>query len=68
MQFHIEIDEPKLMVWLAEGDPQWAAAARDHASVQTRDAILAEAPQRMASHQRLADHIYGRWLDVGSAA
>jgi GMP synthase-like glutamine amidotransferase len=68
MQFHIEIDEPKLMVWLAEGDPQWAAAARDHASVQTRDAILAEAPRRMASHQLLADHIYGRWLGVGSAA
>ncbi len=67
MQFHIEIDETKLAVWLAEGDPQWAAAARAHPTVQTREGILAQAGRELAAHQRLADRIYGRWLDPEAA-
>lgn len=62
MQFHIEIDDAKLALWLDEGDPLWAAAARAHASVQTRDVILAQAPSRMPAHQALADRVYTRWL------
>jgi GMP synthase-like glutamine amidotransferase len=67
MQFHIEIDEAKLALWLDEGDPQWAAAASRYGTVQLRDTILAEAPRRMPLHQQLADRIYARWLGIDSA-
>lgn len=62
MQFHIEIDVAKLALWLDEGDPLWAAAARAHDSVQARDAILAQAPSCMPAHHSLADRVYTRWL------
>lgn len=62
MQFHIEIDEPKLHRWLDEGDPLWAPAASLHPTVQTRDAILDDVARHLGAHQRLADRIYARWL------
>jgi GMP synthase-like glutamine amidotransferase len=64
MQFHVEIDEPKLQRWLDDGDPSWADALAQHGStVQSKAGILADASPRMATHQRLADQIYGRWLE-----
>ena len=63
MQFHIEIDEPKLHRWLDEGDPLWAPAARLHPTVQAREAILSDAVRHLGAHQRLADRIYARWLE-----
>jgi len=63
MQFHVEIDEPKLQRWLDDGDPSWAGAlVRHRGTVQDKADILADARHRMAPHQRLADQIYGRWL------
>jgi GMP synthase-like glutamine amidotransferase len=69
MQFHVEIDEPKLQRWLDDGDPSWADALAQHGStVQSKAGILAEAAQRMATHQRLADRIYGCWWEHVRAA
>lgn len=69
MQFHIEIDAPKLQRWLDMGDPSWPDALDRHRhSVQDKATILAEASQRMAAHQRLADRIYGQWITGASAA
>jgi GMP synthase-like glutamine amidotransferase len=63
MQFHIEIDEAKLRRWLDDGDPAWAQALTLHASsVQDKATILAQAKQRLQTHQRLADRLYGRWI------
>lgn len=67
MQFHIEIDESKLQRWLEEGDGKWADAARDHPTVQTREAILSEVTQHISAHQHLADRIYSRWLGLESS-
>jgi GMP synthase-like glutamine amidotransferase len=63
MQFHIEIDEAKLRRGLDDGDPAWAQALTLHASsVQDKATILAQAKQRLQTHQRLADRLYGRWI------
>ncbi|MEI8267823.1 MAG: type 1 glutamine amidotransferase [Betaproteobacteria bacterium] len=63
IQFHVEIDEAKLQRWLDDGDPAWAEALAQHAgSVQDKATILAHAKQRLLTHQRLADRLYGRWI------
>lgn len=63
MQFHIEIDEEKLLRWLDMGDPAWQDALVQHAhTVQDKATILAEAQHRLCAHQRLADRIYSRWI------
>ena len=62
MQFHIEIDEPKLQCWLDQGDPSWHDALAQHRlTVQDKASILAQASSRMQAHQQLADRVYGRW-------
>jgi len=62
MQFHVEIDEPKLQRWLDDGDPSWAGALERHPdTVQSKEDILSDAKHRMGPHQELADAVYGRW-------
>ena len=69
MQFHIEIDHPKLQRWLDEGDPSWHAALAMHAgSVQDKGAILSTASHHMSDHQALADRIYARWVRGGASS
>lgn len=70
MQFHIEIDEEKLQAWLDMGDPGWQDALAQHPkTVQDKVTILADAQHRLMAHQRLADRIYGRWMEhAGSAS
>lgn len=63
MQFHVEIDAPKLQRWLLEDDPLWERALASHASVQDQAAIRAEALACMSVHQLLADHVYTRWAE-----
>jgi hypothetical protein len=63
MQFHIEIDAPKLDRWLMEEDPQWAEARASHpASVQDEAGIRDGVSSHMGAHHALAEHVYGRWL------
>jgi GMP synthase (glutamine-hydrolysing) len=70
MQFHIEIDAPKLAAWVREGDPQWERARLEYpASVQDAQALHAQTAVAMAGHQQLARQIYAAWargLNPGS--
>lgn len=68
MQFHIEMDHPKLERWMRETDPRWDQALGVHGSVQDRVQILSQAASHLEAHQRLADRIYSRWLSAGSSA
>ncbi|MEN9416540.1 MAG: hypothetical protein RI988_160 [Pseudomonadota bacterium] len=64
MQFHIEIDAPKLAAWVGEGDPLWEQACLQHpGSVQGGQELHAQALTEMAAHHRLAEHIYATWAE-----
>jgi GMP synthase-like glutamine amidotransferase len=65
MQFHVEIDAPKLDAWSAEASDAWRRAAAAHpATVQDGGTMRARGVHEMARHQALADRIYGRWLST----
>lgn len=70
MQFHIEIDAPKLSAWVREGDPLWEQARLQYpGSVQGAQELHAQAVAEMAAHHRLAEQIYAAWaagLNSGS--
>src|SRR2546423_10338948 len=61
MQFHVELDELKLVAWTTGHDERFFAAATAP-TVQTAAQMLAGTPQHMAAQQRMADRIYARWL------
>lgn len=62
MQFHIEIDEPKLTAWSQEESAAWDGARARYPSVQDAAAMRAGGQRHLAAHQGLADRIYRRWL------
>ncbi len=63
MQFHIEVDEAKLSIWLEHLDAGYAPALQSHpASVQSVQAMRDGVAQHLAAHQVMADRIYRRWL------
>jgi GMP synthase-like glutamine amidotransferase len=61
MQFHVELDAPKLRAWTQAHDPRFGAAEQAP-TVQSAAAMLSQADERLAEQQRLADRIYERWL------
>lgn len=64
MQFHIEINQPKIESWVSEDDPKWAQARSLFESAQSSQTILDRTAQYIAAHQRTADHIYQHWLST----
>lgn len=63
MQFHCEVDEPKVRDWLTEG----AEEMQRHGTslgVQRTDAILETLAKDIAHSQRIASHIYSRWAQA----
>jgi len=62
MQFHVELDSAKLAAWAASRDPEFLRLQREHPTVQSGAAMLAQAVQALPAQQRMADRIYGRWL------
>lgn len=66
MQFHVELDEDKLMRWSREADDVRPAAA-GHDSVQSGAEMRAGASARLAAQQALAARIYARWLASAAA-
>lgn len=69
MQFHVELDEEKLRRWSAASTARDRESRRLHpATVHSGEAMRAGVLQHMASHQRLADGIYTRWLAAASPA
>jgi GMP synthase (glutamine-hydrolysing) len=65
MQWHVELDEPKLALWSASHDPHYHALQTRCATVQSGSAMRKQARQALPAQQRLAARIYRRWL--GSA-
>lgn len=63
MQFHIEVDAAKVRHWSQEDSPRWQAAVRQHATVQDGATLRAGLAVELAAHQRLADRLYGVWLE-----
>jgi GMP synthase-like glutamine amidotransferase len=59
MQFHCEVDLPKLQSWLELGANEIRRS--DSPGVQQADAMRASLEADMAHSQRIADHIYTRW-------
>ena len=64
MQFHIEINEPKIHSWVNDPDDKWAAAREQYDTVQDKVAMLAGIPYHLAQHQATADAIYRKWLST----
>jgi GMP synthase-like glutamine amidotransferase len=62
MQFHVEIDEAKLLRWSFEDAPTHLQALGRHASVQSGAGMRADLPNRLPLQQALADRIYALWL------
>jgi GMP synthase (glutamine-hydrolysing) len=66
LQFHVEMDEPKLLRWSRENDdPLHPPALAAHPqSVQSPQAMKEQAALHLAAQQRLADALYARWLSA----
>ena len=63
MQFHVELDAPKLETWLTTADPDYERALRqDPDQVQTAAQMRLDAERRLAAQQGLATFAYARWL------
>jgi GMP synthase-like glutamine amidotransferase len=61
MQFHVELDETKLVAWASGHDDRYFAAGT-LPSVQTPEQMLGNASECLPLQQRMADRIYARWL------
>jgi GMP synthase-like glutamine amidotransferase len=64
LQFHVEVDLPKLRDWTLAHDPRFAQAQRGHASVHDGPRMLAEAHRHLQAQQQMARHVYARWLGL----
>jgi GMP synthase (glutamine-hydrolysing) len=62
MQFHVELDEAKLLRWSAEADPEYLAAQARWPSVHSAQRMCEGRAEKLRAQQRLADAIYTRWL------
>jgi GMP synthase-like glutamine amidotransferase len=59
MQFHCEVDAPKVREWLVSGANELAAS--DSPGVQSASAIEATLEHDLQRSQRIASHLYRRW-------
>jgi len=64
MQFHIEINETKMVNWVAEDDAKWTHAQQQYATVQDKVAMLNGIVYHLEKHQATADSIYKKWLST----
>ena len=62
MQFHIEIDENKVNLWVQDHDEQWLEAQQKYDSVQNKSQILDGIKPHLEKHQTTANSIYSNWL------
>lgn len=66
LQFHVELDEEKLLRWSWEASDRLPEAA-GHGSVQTGAEMRADAARHLAVQQALAARIYARWVALAAA-
>jgi GMP synthase-like glutamine amidotransferase len=62
MQFHVELDEDKLLGWTQSESPDWVELQQRHVSVMGAAAMRAGAAAGLPAQQQLAEHVYSRWL------
>lgn len=62
MQFHVELDDAKLAVWSRSRDPDFLRWQDEHVTVQSGEAMRAQAVPWLPAQQRLAARLYRRWL------
>ena len=65
MQFHIEMDEPTIASWCAEGEPEIGAARSKpeaHPHVMTTHQISQDTLSHLSTMRAAADHLYRRWI------
>jgi GMP synthase-like glutamine amidotransferase len=62
MQFHVEVDDAKVRLWLSQAEPAYLDAQRRHASVHGEQRVRDDNARYLRAQQRLADRIYSRWL------
>lgn len=60
MQFHIEANRTQVETWTEEHEawPEYAALS----SVQSPCVLLADLTQRLAASEKMAEHVYTRWM------
>lgn len=67
MQFHVEADAAKIAYWGDDaGEPYLAELAAEHPGCIQGVQAMRDAAA-LAAQQRLADHIYARWLSLAGA-
>lgn len=65
MQFHIEMDEPAIQRWCADGEPEIDAARGKpevHPHVMTTEQIIDGISTHLPSMRSVAEHLYRRWV------
>jgi GMP synthase (glutamine-hydrolysing) len=64
MQFHIEMNETKMVTWVTEDDVKWCQARQLYETVQDKVTILNGIFDHLTKHQDTADKIYQKWLST----
>jgi GMP synthase-like glutamine amidotransferase len=67
MQFHVEVDEEKLLRWSTLDTPAYHALQRRHATVQGGACMRQAMRRHLPAQQALADRIYARWWAAAAA-
>jgi GMP synthase (glutamine-hydrolysing) len=62
LQFHVEVDDAKVWLWLSQAEAAYLEAQRHHASVHGEQRVRDDTERHLQAQQRLADRIYARWL------
>lgn len=62
MQFHIEIDEPKVHTWVQDDDKLWEEARKKYDTVQDRDTMIDGIKVHLEKHKATANAVYSNWL------
>jgi len=63
LQFHVEVDAPKIKLWLDHPDARYAQAQRQFDTVHPANRIRQDTIHLLTRQQRLADRIYQRWAE-----
>jgi GMP synthase (glutamine-hydrolysing) len=62
LQFHVEVDDAKVRLWLSQGEPAYLEAQRHHASVHGEKRVRDDTARHLRAQHRMADRLYARWL------
>lgn len=67
LQFHVEVDAAKIALWLTHHDCQYEQAQQVFETVHRARRIRQDTARCLAGQHRLADRIYGRWVQAAGS-